>query len=70
MIKHILCEGNAVLNAENIGVEMETLRIARDHHEQPFVRLREAMSIVETLIKTLDPKDRERFQRYETGGIC
>ena len=72
MITHILCEGNAILNAENAKVEMETLRVSRDYNELPFVRLKYAMEIIDTIIKCLSPEDRQQLEAYEQGEsrIC
>jgi len=64
-ITQILCEGNAILNAENVEVEMEILRIVRDHHELSFVRLKTAMEVVDSVIKGLSPEDRKQFEAYE-----
>jgi len=50
------------LNAENVEVDMETLRIAQSVREHPLARHRAQKAIVESVIGALDPEDRRRLE--------
>jgi len=56
------------LTAENVEVDMETLRIAQSVNGHPLARHRAQKTIVESVIGALDPEDRKRFEAYQEGG--
>ena len=55
------------LVAENVELDMETLRIAQSVNGHPLARHRAQKAIVESVIGALDPEDRKRFEAYEKG---
>ena len=55
------------LIAENVEVDMETLRIAQCVSYHPITRERAHQRIINAVIKSLDPEDRRRLQSYEKG---
>lgn len=55
------------LIAENVEVDMETLRIAKSSREHPLARHRAQAAIVEAVIKGFYPEDRKRLEAYERG---
>ena len=57
------------LIAENVEVDMETLRIAQSVRGHPLARHRAQKTIMDAVINALDPKDKQRFEAYETGEI-
>lgn len=57
------------LTAENVEVDMETLRIARSSMEHPIAQHRAWQTIVDSVIDALYPEDRERLEAYERGEI-
>jgi hypothetical protein len=60
--------GATALIAENVELDMETLRIAQSVNEHPLARHRAQACIMEAVINGLDPEDRQRFEAYEKGG--
>jgi len=58
---------NTVLNAENVEVDMETLRIAQSVRVNPLARKLAQASIVDAVIGALDSEDRQRLEAYENG---
>ena len=56
------------LTAENVEVDMETLRTAQSVNGHPLARHRAQKAIVESVIGALDPEDRRRFEAYQEGG--
>lgn len=56
-----------VLNAENVEVDMEALRIAQCVSYHPLARERAHQQIIGAVIKGLEPQDRKRFEAYEKG---
>lgn len=56
-----------VLVAENVEVDMETLRIAQCVSSHPLARERAHQRIIEAVINALDPKDRQQFEAYQKG---
>jgi len=50
------------LNAENVELNMETLRTAQSVRVPPFSRLIAQKRIVEAVIKALDPEDRKQLE--------
>ena len=55
------------LTAENVEVDMETLRTAQSVNGHPLARHRAQKAIVESVIGALDPEDRKRLEAYERG---
>jgi len=58
---------NEVLNAENVEVDMETLRIAQSVRVGSLARRLAEAHIVNAVIGALDPGDRQRLEAYEGG---
>ena len=53
------------LTAENVEVDMETLRLAKSPREHPLVQRRALEAIRDAVIAALYPEDRERLEAYE-----
>ena len=56
------------LIAENVELDMETLRIAQSVNGHPLARHRAQKTIVESVIGALDPEERKRFEAYQEGS--
>ena len=57
---------NGTLVAENVEVDMETLRLARAiAKEHPLVRHQAQACVVDALVSALDSEDRRRLEEYE-----
>ena len=57
-----------IIVAENVEVDMNTIRQARDIvHELPHKRLGAALKVIETIETALYPDDRKRLQLYMRG---
>jgi len=61
-------ERESTLVAENVEVDMETLRIAQSVRVHPLDRHRAEARIVDAVINALEPEDRKRLEAYERGG--
>ena len=59
--------GKAVLIAENVEIDMETLRKAQCISYHPIARERAHQQIVEAVLKGLGPEDRQRLEAYVRG---
>ena len=57
-----------VLNAENVEIDMETLRTAQSVRAHPLTRHLAQACIMDAVINALDPEDRKRFEAYQEGG--
>jgi len=55
---------NKTLVAENVEVDMETLRIAQSLRVHPLARHRAQEEIIEAVIKGLDTEDRKALESY------
>lgn len=53
------------LIAENVEVDIETLRIAKSCMEHPLVRQRAQEAIVDSVIAALNPEDRKRLIKVD-----
>jgi len=58
---------NETLIAENVEVDMETLRIASSVLEPRLLKLDALMDIRDALLKVLSPEDREKLEAYIKG---
>ena len=59
---------NETIIAENVELDMETLRIAQCVSFHPLARERAHQRIIEAVINALDPEDRKRFEAYQKRG--
>lgn len=59
---------NGTLIAENVELDMETLRIAQSVMEHPLARHQAQACIMDAVINALDPEDRKRLEAYERGS--
>ena len=53
---------NETLNAENVELDMETLRIAQSVRGHPLARHRAQKTIVDAVINALDTEDKRRLE--------
>jgi len=56
-----------ILVAENVEIDMETLRKAQCVSYHPLARERAHQQIIEAVLKGLDPEDRQRLEAYVRG---
>jgi len=56
---------NETLIAENVEVDMETLRIAQSVNAHPLARHRAQETIVDSVIGALYPEDKKGFEEYQ-----
>jgi len=61
--------GDRIIVAENVEVDMDTLRRAKDiGHEMPHKRLEAALEVIKAVEKALYPDDRKRLELYMRGN--
>ena len=63
-----MANNNGTLVAENVEVDMETLRLSQSYQVHPLSRRIAQANIAEAVIKALYPEDREKLEAYINPG--
>ena len=55
---------NEILIAENVEIDMETLRKSLSMHVNPLTRSTARVDIIMAIVEALSPEDRKRLEEY------